>query len=193
MNLHRNAKNRKSKNSTPKRKSLILAGFSIYVTNASEELIDCKMIRTFYRLRWNIELIFKSFKSVLKIHQSNAIKNESRLLCELYARLILVVLVHRIHFIIDNYIWSKDKKELSLDKFWKYIDAEKAELGRLIIKDFKYFFYYIEKSISKIIINCEKCHQKSRKTTREMIEQEIGDCKIIKINKMTCLKYKKVS
>ena len=81
----------------------------------------------------------------------------------------------------------------SLDKFWKYIDAEKAELGRLIIKDFKYFFYYIEKSISKIIINCEKCHQKSRKTTREMIEQEIGDCKIIKINKMTCLKYKKVS
>ncbi len=198
MNLWRNASKRKSKlppskTSKPKRKSLILAGFSIYVTNASEELIDDKMLRTCYRLRWHIELIFKSFKSVLQIHKSNAISNESRLLCELYARLILVVLVHRIHFVIDNYMWSKDKKELSLDKFWKYIDAEKAELGKLIMKGIKYFLNHIAKLKNKIIVSCEKCHQKSRKTTREMIEQEIGDSKIIKISKILCLKYKKVS
>ncbi len=180
MELCRRAKNNK-KTDKPKRKSLILAGFSVYITNAPEEIIADEMVRSYYRLRWNVELIFKSFKSVLQIHESNVISNKYRLLCELYARLILIALVHRIFYIIDSYMFNKDKKELSLDKFWKYIDAEKGELCNAILKSWTCFTFYIEKKIDEIMIKCEKCHQKKRKTTRELILHQIGDAIPIKI------------
>ena len=57
-------------------------------------------------------------------------------------------------------MFNKDKKELSLDKFWKYIDAEKGELCNAIFKSWTCFTFYIEKKIDEIMIKCEKCHQK---------------------------------
>ena len=183
-NLHKSKlrRNAKKRHSTPKKKSLILAGYTIFVTNAEKELIPDDMIRTYYRLRWNVELIFKSFKSVLKIDKTNVISNEHRLRCELYARLILVAIVHKVHFVIDTNIWNLSKKELSLDKFWKYIDSEKETLCRLIKKGCGYFLNYIINLQDKIIYTCEKLHQKTRKTTREMIQMQIGDTIPVKID-----------
>ena len=81
-------------------------------------------------------------------------------------------------------MFNKDKKELSLDKFWKYIDAEKGELCNAILKSWTCFTFYIEKKIDEIMIKCEKCHQKKRKTTRELILHQIGDDIPIKTNLM---------
>ena len=107
MNKMQLYKNAKQNNSTPKRKSLVIAEYSIYITNAHKSVIADNMIRNYYRLRWNVELIFKSFKSVLQIHRTNVRNNHNRLKCELYARLILVAIVHRIHSSFDRYLWGE--------------------------------------------------------------------------------------
>lgn len=185
--------NAKKRGSTPKRKSLILAGYSIYVTNAPENIIKDNMVRTYYRLRWNVELIFKSFKSVLKIHETNVISNENRLKCELYARLILVAIVHKMHFVIDNFMWSTSKKELSLDKFWKYIDSEKGLLYTLMKSGSQYFVNHIKRMQERIMLACEKLHQKSRKTTREMIDNQIGEPIPFKIDSISLCEIRRIS
>lgn len=174
-NRQKAIKNGKKKGYTPRDKTLQLAAYSIYVTNAPEELISNEMIRSFYRLRWNVELIFKSFKSVLKIHKTNVRKNANRLRCEIYARLILVAVVHKVHNYIHLHLWNSERRELSLDKFWKYIKEMRTECYKKIRKSMKIFLKYIESQYDNIVRSCEKYHQKSRNTTLQLIDKQIGD------------------
>lgn len=65
--------------------------FNIYITNATNEQLPAKQIFSAYRLRWQVELVFKSWKSLYKVHLSRKM-NQNRYLCMLYAKLILVVI-----------------------------------------------------------------------------------------------------
>jgi transposase len=49
---------------------LSLCDWTLMVTNVPEKLLPSEMVYPLYRLRWQIELIFKQLKSLLCIHQS---------------------------------------------------------------------------------------------------------------------------
>lgn len=100
----------KKNGSTPSKKNLELCDWSIFGTNATKELLPGEMIRSIYRIRWCIELIFKSWKSILRIHQSNVHKNHHRLKCELYAKFILIVIVHTVHQYLQCDAWKKKER-----------------------------------------------------------------------------------
>ena len=68
-----------------------LACLGLFITNVEKEKCDPASIYQFYTLRWQIELIFKTLKSVLNIHQVHAM-NATRLTCVLLIRLIWVML-----------------------------------------------------------------------------------------------------
>ena len=88
---------KKGKDREVSEKSLALCHWSIFVTNCDEKLLSGKMIRSVYRIRWTIELIFKTWKSILKIDECNAIANVNRFKCELYGKFILAVLITNIY------------------------------------------------------------------------------------------------
>jgi IS4 transposase len=46
-----------------------LAHYNIFITNAPEALLKTSQIYPFYRLRWQIELLFKIWKSVFEINK----------------------------------------------------------------------------------------------------------------------------
>lgn len=60
-----------------------LAGMNIYVTNIPLEWVPMEQIHDFYSLRWQIEIIFKTWKSLFQIHDWHNIKRE-RLECHIY-------------------------------------------------------------------------------------------------------------
>lgn len=70
--------------------TLALARWSIFVTNVSEDILDDKQVYLVYILRWQIELFFKLCKSQVGIDKING-KNQNRVLCEIYAKLICIV------------------------------------------------------------------------------------------------------
>jgi len=166
-------KNARKKGRTVSKRCLRLCDWSIFITNADQKRLPAAMIRTCYRVRWSVELVFKSWKSVLRIHRTNVKKNEHRLKCELYAKMILAVIVHRVHQHVNSHLWIARKRELSLDKLWKFIDACKERLydaakhGRLAAT--------INSMLMKIATVCEKLHQKSRTTTLQKIDEMLGD------------------
>jgi hypothetical protein len=172
----------KKKGRTPSKKSLKLCDWSLFVTNASEEIVPGEMIRSIYRVRWCVELIFKSWKSILRMHQSNVRKNHYRLKCELYAKLILAVITHTVHHHLQHYIWNKERREISFDKLWKFIVARGESLHEAIIKSMKSFSHKVNSLLGEMIKECEKLHQPSRKTTLQMIDEMIGDPLPTKIN-----------
>lgn len=165
----------KKKGYTPRKKSLRLCDWSIFVTNASEELLPGEMIRSIYRIRWCIELIFKSWKSTLRIHQSNVRNNHYRLRCELYAKFILIVIVHTVHQHLQSYVWNKKRKEISFDMIWKFIISRAQALHEAIRRSMEVFSNMINSLFNLMIKTCEKHHQPSRKTTLQMIDEMIGD------------------
>lgn len=163
-------KEAKKKGRTPSKSHLELCDWTFLVTNASAEILPVETIFPLYRLRWQIELIFKQLKSVLRIHSSNT-KNEYRLRCELYGKLIMAVLIHYLHSSLNFEMWSTKNTEVSFDKLYKRIQERMF-----------YFFHDLLTSaaaaaitkfvneLNSLVSACIKTRQRSRKTTLELLE-----------------------
>ena len=77
----------------PSKQRLQLAGWNIYITNIDTDQFTAEQIATLVRIRWQAESMFKSFKSIGKVHTSKS-KKPYRVLCEVYAKLIAQLVRH---------------------------------------------------------------------------------------------------
>ncbi|PEQ28341.1 IS4 family transposase [Bacillus thuringiensis] len=93
-------------------KSKRLTGINIYVTNTPWEIVPMEQIHDFYSLRWQIEIIFKTWKSLFQIHHWQNIKQE-RLECHVYGKLIAIFLCSSTMFKMRQLLLQKKKRELS--------------------------------------------------------------------------------
>src|SRR3990172_2031165 len=124
----------------------------------------------------------KSWKSILRVSKSNVRKNHNRFKCELYAKLILAVIIHTMHHHLHHYMWNKKRREISFDKLWKFIVSRSESLHEAIMKSMEIFSHKVNTLLEKMIEECEKLHQPSRKTTLQMIDEMLGDSLPTKIN-----------
>lgn len=89
-NIRRDAKRR---GIHPSKERLRLAGWDIYITNIEATRLTPQQIAAVYRVRWQVELMFKCFKSIGKVNTSHSTKPD-RILCEVYAKLIAQLIRH---------------------------------------------------------------------------------------------------
>jgi hypothetical protein len=73
--------------------ALIMAHWTIYLTNVPATLLAIEEVFSLGRYRWQIELLFKLWKSDLQIDQWRSNKPH-RILCEIYAKLIAAIVTH---------------------------------------------------------------------------------------------------
>jgi len=118
---------------TPKKETLKLQRYVIFVTNIPKDMIEAKYIGTIYRLRWEIELCFKRWKSILKIDRLTG-ESGNRTLCFIYAKLIAILLINN----FEQYALAlahQKNRELSTDKFLKWI-VDRDRFQRLLAGEF---------------------------------------------------------
>jgi len=72
---------------------LALMDWTIFVTNVPAEMLSIQHIAILYPIRWQIELVFKLWKSHCGLRRLSGFRRE-RILVELYGKLIGVILVH---------------------------------------------------------------------------------------------------
>lgn len=108
--------------------------FNIFITNIASNVLELSEIVMLYKLRWQIELMFKNWKSVCKIDEIQPMKYE-RFTCTLFAKLILIVLNLQIIWKMKSYLYSSTKKPklLSLYKCFKTLQ-DKFESMMVIIR-----------------------------------------------------------
>ena len=68
-------------------------GWTILVTDVPEQRLTLLEAYVLYRLRWQIELLFKRWKEIGLVDEWQT-KNPSRILCEIYAKLIAALISH---------------------------------------------------------------------------------------------------
>jgi hypothetical protein len=167
-------KEAKKKGRTPSNTHLALCDWTLLVTNVAEISLPVEMAWRLYSLRWQIELLFKQLKSVLAIHRSQTRNNVSRLKCEIYGKLILAVLVHRVHADLNNLFWNQAHRELSFDKFYKRIQERAFAILHRLLLSVPMAVHYLFAEIKSVVKNCLKLQQRSRQTTLEMLGGNTG-------------------
>lgn len=131
-----------SKRKSLSKKRLKLCNLSIYITNTTEQQLPCSQIRSYYSLRWQIEIIFKSWKSVYRIDRTKPMKLH-RFECVHLGALILIAITTsimaacRIQLLRHNKELSEFRffklMKLSLDLFQQTISSNRKLLEFIVL------------------------------------------------------------
>lgn len=109
-------------------------GLNAYITNISEDSLSKEQIHEIYSLRWQIEIMFKVWKSIFKITNTKNNKKIKiqRFKCFLYGRLISILfsngIVHSAKDIIRDENINNSKKEISELKAFNQVREFFADL-----------------------------------------------------------------
>jgi Transposase DDE domain len=98
----------RKKQYTPSAEKLALCVWNIYVTNAPVKLLSLEEVLVLARMRWQIELIFKLWKSHGGLGATRS-ANPWRILCETFAKLLGQLIQH---WILIQVIWSEPRRSL---------------------------------------------------------------------------------
>lgn len=141
----------------PSQLILELAGWSIYITNIPESLISEKALHALYVSRWQIELFFKLIKSHAQLDAIRG-KNRGRILCELYAKLIVIILF--LH-IASPCRWLNGR-ELSLNKAYQLFQFLAFPLFHALRS-----IYRLKQLLSSLLLQFASCALKDKQTPKK--------------------------
>lgn len=83
----------RKKGVTPTPETLFLAGWTILLTNVPAEMLSPQEAAALLKVRWQVEILFKVWKSQALVDEWRS-RNPWRILCELYAKCIGLVMTH---------------------------------------------------------------------------------------------------
>ncbi len=115
-------KNAKKKGYTPSQAHLALLAWNLFITNVPRTIWKTETVGKVYPIRWQVELIFKSWKSYLHL-ASIKTKKVAPTLCYLYGRMLLILLNYALCPQLRHTLWLKKKRELSLLKLVRHFQA----------------------------------------------------------------------
>jgi hypothetical protein len=156
----------RTKGRTPSAKALQLAGWLLLLTNAPEAKLPAAMMSYVYRLRWQVELIFRQIKSVLRLDQTES-ENPHRVQSEIWARLICAVLLFSCHAQASAECWHRFAGEASFEKLIRLMQQWGHTLARACVGGPLRFLYELRLVWRHLLVNARKGRQKSRPTTWE--------------------------
>jgi Transposase DDE domain len=97
-------KHAKQKGYTPSQAHLTLLAWNLFITHVPPTIWPTETVLKVYPLRWQIELIFKSWKSYLHLASLTTTKEDTTL-CYLYGRMLLIVLNDALCPQIRAHLW----------------------------------------------------------------------------------------
>ena len=101
--------------------------FNLFITNVPEKDLSTEEVMLLYYLRWQIELMFKNWKSVCRIDKIQPMKY-ARFACLLFAKLILILLKMQVITHLQAYYYKKNQQILSENKCFKTLQESFSKI-----------------------------------------------------------------
>jgi hypothetical protein len=138
-----------------------MSRFNLFITNVTREVLPDEVISGLYRIRWQIELIYKIWKSVIGIHHTRKMKYK-RWLCLLHFKLLLMIINWNLIMIQRNHFYSRKGRLLSLNKCFKTLFDNSHRLRKALRQGLKGIAKFI--NWAKNILNEHHWLEKKRKS-----------------------------
>jgi len=135
--------------------------FNLFITNIEPKDLSIDEVLKIYRLRWQVELMFKNWKSICKLDKIQPMKF-ARFTCLLYAKLILIVLDLQIIWNLKRYYYAGTGKLLSMVKCFITLQKNFETVHRILKGKSK----ESEKCLLKISKILSKNHWKEKRKNR---------------------------
>ena len=148
----------KKKGYTPSAKYLFLQGWSLYITNAGAELLPAASVSIVYGTRWQIELVFKAWKSYHGLTELKG-KRQERIECFIYGRLIMMVIMAFLSGSIRRHLWNTRKRELSFLKAVRHFKLKAYKALSFISNPISFAKFLMDEFLEA----CRLCMMDSRK------------------------------
>ncbi len=156
--------NAKNNGKTATQDSLALCEWKLLVTNADSELLSFDDCFLFYGVRWQIELLFKLWKSHGKLGSSVS-QNPWRILCELYAKLLALIVQH---WLVLTGGWHIPDR--SLVKAGQMIREQSARLAACF-NDFEALVAVLDDLAHRFEIGCRMNSRKKKPNSCQQLVQ----------------------
>lgn len=118
-----------------------LAHFNIYICNIPRDAMSAESVCNLYHIRWQIELVFKSWKSIMKIDELRKMRKE-RFLTTIYGKLLWIFIHWKFFSECRNEYYAATNRILSVLKCFNtlkergytfrtllYMPMKKANMG----------------------------------------------------------------
>lgn len=109
------------------------ARFNLIITNIAIDTIPILTIIALYHIRWQVELVFKIWKSTFGVHKIGKMKYY-RWLSILYSKLILIIIYWQTIMLTRSWLYKEKGRLLSIDKCFKTLKDETGKLRDAIRK-----------------------------------------------------------
>ena len=141
---------------------------NVYITNTSQEEVLTNDVHALYSLRWQIEILFKTWKSFFEIHACKTIKKE-RLECHLYGQLIGILLCSSTMFQMRQLLLEKKKQELSEYKAIYMIKDYFPLLFQAMAAGAEELVNILHRLYQLLSKNGRKCHRAKKMTVFDIL------------------------
>jgi len=142
--------------------------YNCYISNVPRKILEAKQIHEMYSLRWQIELMFKVWKSIFGIDKLKKVKI-NRFECFLYGRLIALLLTSSIVSTMRNTM-ADQKNELSEKKAFSLIKKSFHKLRIALFKRKRHLTTLLDSFKLSIMIYGTKSNKKGKKTPFNILE-----------------------
>lgn len=144
------------------------AHFNLYICNIPRSDCAWETIPKIYRIRWQIELVFKIWKSIL--HIDNLPKmNKDRFLSTIYLKLLWILLNWKIISDYRNYCFLTYSKLLSLTKCFQTMNEKSFKLRKALYSS----TLSLEATVLELVDLLQKGHWMEKRKNRQNFEENI--------------------
>lgn len=165
---------------TPSQAHLALMAWNLFITNVPETIWTPATVCKAYSLRWQVELVFKSWKSDLHL-ATVPTKTETPTLCYLYGRLLLLVLAYALCPALRTALWTRQQRELSFLKLVRYLQALADRWLQALFESpasLRSFLSLVCLSAQRVVAKASRKRRTSAQRLRESLESQHDSIKL---------------
>jgi len=166
---HKRLCKKKSRKGRVNKDDEIWSKLNVFITNIPSSEITPEQVYQLYKIRWQIELMFKIWKSILKIHLLRKMKPQ-RVKCYLYSKFIWILLCWDITVSFEPVIWKHTKTLISPYKCYGLLRNMATEIKKILFNTKEKIREWLQKIVN-VFIDYGLKENKKGKTTLETLLQ----------------------
>jgi len=113
----------RKKRRKPTGKHLFFLGWNLYITNLEKTILETESVGLVHKVRWYVELVFKSWKSYHGLTKVRG-KRKERIECFIYGRLIMMTIMAFLNGSVKRHLWNTKRREASFLKMVRHFQVK---------------------------------------------------------------------